>query len=104
MPLRYRDLIAGAIIGKYVASKYLEHRAKQMDYESIMTRVYTTDESDIEFRESTNMVDHAVRRVKLIEFAKRIKEERAKKERELMLDAYNYLNKKNHTPLGSGTD
>jgi hypothetical protein len=64
-----------------------------------MTRVYTHDESDIKFREGNNMADTAVRRDKTIAFAKRIKEERAKKEREAMLDAYNYLNKKEHTVL-----
>ena len=59
-----------------------------------MTRVYTHDESDIKFREVDNMTDAAVRRDKIISFAQSIKEQRAKKEREAMLDAYNYLNKK----------
>ena len=45
------------------------------------------------------MTDGAVRRTKMIEFAAKIKAERAMKEREMMLDAYNYLNNKNHKPL-----
>ena len=96
MPLRYRDIIAAIVITKYTGTQFLDWIAKSMDSADIMTRVYTHDESDIEFREPHNMVDSAVRRTKTIEFAKRIREERAKKERELMLDAFNYLNKKNH--------
>ena len=42
-----------------------------------MTRVYTHDESDIKFREVDNMTDSAVRRDKIISFAKSIKEKRA---------------------------
>ena len=61
-----------------------------------MQRIYTTDESDVGFRETGNMTDAAVRRDKSLAFAERIKEERAKKEREMMLDAYNYLNSKSH--------
>ena len=43
-----------------------------------MERLYTHDESDIHFREITNFTDAAVRRDKTIQFAKRIKEARAK--------------------------
>ena len=64
-----------------------------------MTRLYTHDESDIEFREVHNMADNAVRREKMMDFAKQIKKMRAVEERKAMLDAYNYLNKKNHTIL-----
>ena len=42
------------------------------------------------------MTDSAVKRDKSLAFAKRIKEERAKQERVMMLDAYNYLNGKKH--------
>jgi len=94
LPLRYRDYFAVMCIGKFGYNKYLNYIADQGDEEFIMTRVYTHDESDIAFREASNMTDAAVRRDKTIAFAKRIKEERAKKEREAMLDAYNYLNNK----------
>ena len=43
-----------------------------------MTRIYTDDESDIQFREKYNKTDAAVRRKKIIEFAQKIKLERAK--------------------------
>ena len=42
------------------------------------------------------MVDAAVRREKTITFANMIRDARARQERELMLDAYNYLNGKSH--------
>ena len=45
------------------------------------------------------MSDAGVRRSKMMAFANRIKAERAQKEREMMLDAYNYLNNKDHKPL-----
>ena len=43
------------------------------------------------------MLDNVVRREKMTAFASMIKEARAKKEREMMLDAYNYLNNKSHS-------
>ena len=92
LPLRYRDYFAVMCIGKFGYNKFINYHSEQMDRDFVMTRVYTHDESDIEFREIHNMVDSAVRRDKTIAFAKRIKEERAKKERDAMLDAYNYLN------------
>ena len=60
-----------------------------------MIRIYNHDESNIEWREKHNEVDEAVRRDKMIKFANKIKAERAKKEREAMLDAFNYLHGKN---------
>ena len=100
LPLRYRDVVATTAIGFWFANKYINYNSDRSDAEFIMSRMYTHDESDIEFREPTNMTDGAVRRTKLIEFANKIKADRAKKEREMMLDAYNYLNNKNHKPLG----
>ena len=96
LPLRYRDYFAVMCIGKFGYNKYINYMSEGMDSDFVMTRVYTHDESDIEFREKHNMVDAAVRRDKTIAFAKFIKEERAKKEREAMLDAYNYLHKRDH--------
>ena len=96
LPLKYRDLFATVLIGNWMAGKYNTYTAEKRDYESITCRVYTHDESDIGFRERTNMADHVVRREKILKFADMIKEERAKKERVMMLDAYNYLNQKSH--------
>ena len=81
-------------IDKFAYNKYVNAISAQDDHDFVMTRVYTHDESDIKFREPDNMVDGAVRRTKILSFAKDIKEQRAKHEREAMLDAYNYLNKK----------
>ena len=97
LPLRYRDLFAVMCISKFCMNKYINYMAVTGDNDFIMTRVYTHDESDIKFKEVNNMTDAAVRRDKTIAFAKRIKEQRAIKEREMMLDAYNYLNNVNHT-------
>ena len=94
--MRYRDSIAAAMVTMFLYSKMIQHYSQEADREAIMTRLYTDDESDIEFREKYNKTDAAVRRKKIIQFAQKIKEERAKKERELMLDAFNYLNKKDH--------
>ena len=94
LPLRYRDYFAVMCIGKFCFNKYVNAVSSYDDYEFVMTRVYTHDESDIKFREADNMTDAAVRRDKIISFAHSIKEQRAKQEREAMLDAYNYLNKK----------
>ena len=57
--------------------------------------MYTNDESDIRFRELTNKTDGAVKREHAMRYCAQIKEMRAVKEREMALDAYNYLNKKN---------
>ena len=65
--------------------------------EETLHRIYNHDESDISWRELSNQSDEAVRREKMIKFAIKIKAERAKQEREAMLDAYNYLNGKDHT-------
>ena len=93
--MRYRDAVCGVIIGKFAFGKYLCWRGESTDNHHF-TRIYTHDESDIVFREQHNMHDSAVRVAKTLEFSKRIKLERAKRERELMLDAFNYLNNKNH--------
>ena len=60
-----------------------------------MQRVYTHDESDIQYREVTNRTDGAVKREHAIRYAEKIKLLRAQKEREAALDAFNYLNGKN---------
>ena len=96
LPLKYRDLFATILIANWIGGKYNSYCSEKRDYENVTCRVYTHDESDINFREKTNMADHVVRREKAMAFAAMIKQERAKKERVMMLDAYNYLNNKNH--------
>ena len=97
LPLRYRDMVATIIIGKFAFGKFIQARGESNDNDFVMQRVYTHDESNIQFREAINMTDGAVRRDKQMAFAKRIREQRAKNERAMMLDAYNYLYGKKHT-------
>jgi hypothetical protein len=58
--------------------------------------VYTTDESSADFKHPRNMTDSQVKRTKTEKLVKEVKAARAEKEREAMLDAYNYLNKREH--------
>lgn len=46
------------------------------------TRLYTDDETDVTYREITNKNDAAVKREKILKFAKKVREARAQKERE----------------------
>ena len=48
----------------------------------LQTLVYIHDESDIEYRETYNKTDGAVKREKVLKFAAKLKETRAQKERE----------------------
>ena len=83
LPLKYRDTFAVMLIGKFGYNKYVNYINEGDTHDAIMSRVYTHDESDIEFRETYNMVDSAVRRDKTITFANRVKAQRAMREREL---------------------
>jgi hypothetical protein len=85
------------IISSYFASKFLTYNSKNADNQWTLTRIYTDDETDIKFRERENKSEAAVKREKIIRFAKEIKDARAQREREMQLDAYNYLNGKNHS-------
>jgi hypothetical protein len=93
----YRDAIAVGIIGSFFSAKFLNYVSQSGDNEFMRCRLYTNDETDIEYREAHNKTDAAVRREKVMRFAKEIKAARAEKEREQQLDAYNFLNGKNHT-------
>ena len=92
----YRDAIGIGIISSFFVSKFLTYNAHNADNQWVLTRVYTDDESDVRSRERDNKMDGAVKRERMIAFAKEIREARAKREREMQLDAYNYLNGKNH--------
>ena len=93
--LRYRELIAGSVIGMYGARTIIDYATESEDADNVMTRVYCHDESNIKWREVNNETDTAVRRQKLIQFSNFIKAERAKQERKQQLEAYNYLFGKN---------
>ena|SRR6056300_534138 len=92
----HRDYIAGIMVVSYVGAKWTTSVTKKSDNLWAMQHVYTHDESDITFREESNMTDGAVKREKAIQYAAKIKQLRAEREREAALDAYNYLNGKNH--------
>ena len=96
--MNYRDAIGVGIITSFFASKFLTYNSKKADDEFTMVRVYTDDETDVHYRDVNNKSDNAVKREKIAKFAKQIREARAKRERELQLDAYNYLNGKSHSP------
>lgn len=92
----YRDYIAASIVISYVGSKYMKKVTTANDNAWVMQHVYTHDESDIVFQEETNMTDGAVKRDKALKYAAKIRQLRAEREREAALDAYNYLNGKDH--------
>ena len=79
---RYRELIAGSIIGLYAMRGLIDYSTSEDDAKNVRTRIYCHDESNIKWREATNETDDAVRRQKLIQFSNFIKAERAKKERQ----------------------
>ena len=95
--MNYRDAIGVAIITSFFGSKFLTYNSKQADKEWTNVRVYTDDETDVHYRDVDNKTDAAVKREKIVKFAKQIREARAKREREMQLEAFNYLNGKNHT-------
>ncbi len=84
------------MIASFFISKFLTYNSKKADNQWTMVRVYTDDETDIHYRDVDNKTDAAVKREKIVKFAKQIREARAKREREMQLEAYNYLNGKNH--------
>ena len=92
----YRDAISIGIIASFFSSKFLIYNSKKSDNDWTMTRLYTEDETDVAYRDVTNKTDSAVKRDKINRFTWQVKEARAKREREMQLDAYNYLNGKNH--------
>ena len=92
--MNYRDMLAVTLIGSYGVAKLAEPWARGKDNEQVFQHIYTDDESDVDFRNTNNKTDAAVRVKKVKEFRARIEAIRAEKERAAQLDAYNYLNSK----------
>ena len=92
----YRDVLSVGIITSFFASKFLTYNSKTADNQWTLTRVYTDDETDVKYKERDNKTDAAVKRQKLVRFAREMKEARVNREREMQLDAYNFLNGKSH--------
>jgi len=88
-------MLAVSIVGSYIVGSHFKKIAANEDDKWIQQRVYTHDESDIQYREVTNRTDGAVKREHAMRYAEKIKKLRAEREREAALDAFNYLNGKN---------
>ena len=86
------------MIGSYFMAKWFTKVSADDDNEWINQRVYTHDESDISYVETTNRTDGAVKREHAMRYAEKIKTLRAERERAAALDAYNFLNKKDFSP------
>ncbi len=94
--MNYRDAIGVGIITSYFGSKFLTYNSRKSENDWTLTRLYTEDETDVHYRDVTNKTDASVKRDKITRFARDMKATRAQKEREMQLDAYNYLFGKNH--------
>lgn len=95
--MNYRDAIGVGIITSYFGSKFLTYNSKKSENDYTLTRVYTEDETDVHYRDVTNKADSAVKRHKIEQFTREMKAARAQREREMQVDAYNYLFGKNHS-------
>ena len=91
----YRDYIAVGIVSSYIAGSYVRKMSADDDNAFTLQKVYTHDESDQMYKETTNRTDGAVRREHALRYAERIRKIRAEREREAQLDAFNYLFGKN---------
>lgn len=89
--MRHRELIVYAIFGFYFLNKTKSFIDRKNAYHFVEARVYTHDESDFSYRERHNKTDGAVSREKILKFRESVLKERAVREREAMLDAYDYL-------------
>ena len=70
------------MIGSYVGAKFVQSVADESDNEFVCQHIYTDDESDISYRETTNKTDGAVKRKIAMAYADKIRKMRADKERE----------------------
>ena len=81
-----------AFIGSYIMAQMMSALTVKSDNDWVMQHIYTDDESDISYRNQSNKTDGAVRRKIILNYAAKIRQMRAEKEREAQLDAFNYLN------------
>ena len=88
----YRDYIAVSLIGGFVLEQGYRRVAQSHDDDWLTTVVYTHDESDVSFKEETNMTDASIKRKHAFAYTEKIKKLRAERERAAQLDAFNYLN------------
>ena len=79
------------MVGCWVGNKFIRTVATKSDEEFVMQRIYTDDETDISYRDTTNKTDGAVKRNLILAYAEKIKQMRAEKERAAQEDAFNFL-------------
>ena len=94
--MNYRDYVAMGMISSWFAAKWMSYNSQYDDNEWTFQRVYTDDESDQSYKLVTNKTDGAVKRERAVAYAEKIRSMRAEREREMALDAYNYLYQTNH--------
>ena len=73
----HRDFFATAMIGSWFASKGLNYIATRDDNEWTNQRVYTNDQTDIQYREHDNKTDGAIKREHALRYSAKIKMMRA---------------------------
>ena len=93
--MNYRDYAAMMIVGTYSVGQVFRRVAQNDDNLWTRQQVYTHDETDIRYRETTNRTDGAVKREHAFKYAAKIRQMRAERERAAQLDAFNYLHGKN---------
>ena len=91
-----RDRIMMILIGLFLTKKWSDRCHRQASEQQIFKWAPIEDESDVLFREVNNKTDDVVIKRIAAAYKQRILQNRAALEREQMLDAYNYLNNKNH--------
>ena len=89
--MRHREFVVYFIFASYFLNKSKAYLDRRNNHSFIEARIYTHDESDISFKERTNKSDSAVSREKILAFRESVLKERVNKEREAMIDAYDYL-------------
>ena len=80
----HRDFIAMTMIGSFVGGQFLTAMSSADDNEYVTQHIYTNDESDIAYRQTTNKTDGAMRRTLALAYADKIKNMRAEKELSLI--------------------
>ncbi len=90
--MRNREFVVYFLFGSYFLIKTKSYIDRRRNYNFVEARKYNHDESNINFRDRRNMTDGAVSRMKILKFRENVFKERAVREREAMIDGYDYLN------------
>ncbi|CAI2385475.1 unnamed protein product [Moneuplotes crassus] len=88
---RHRTLFMYIIVAMTtvnLASKYKTRSKNEFIKGSLH---YTTDDSDFEFRNTSNLTDYVVKNKLIDKYSEKVMAERVALEREMQLEAYNHL-------------